>query len=182
MPHMVHDRAADAVASTAPADLMTGFPPPDDRQVNLSNWQLPSNVRWAFRHMREIIPSKLISRGIAGARPLSAAGKPLGNPPVVRLDASESTVEDIRTPLLVLHIFERDKAPVGFVAKVDQLYGGAISRVLQSGDFTGRKEDTLLLYPPSAVGIERVLLVGVGKREEHTVERLRRAIGVAVRR
>ncbi len=90
-------------------------------------------------------------------------------------------VEDIRTPLLVLHIFERDKAPVGFVAKVDQLYGGAISRVLQSGDFTGRKEDTLLLYPPSAVGIERVLLVGVGKREEHTVERLRRAIGVAVR-
>ncbi|HEU5209491.1 MAG TPA: leucyl aminopeptidase [Longimicrobiales bacterium] len=91
-------------------------------------------------------------------------------------------IEEIRTPLLVLHIFERDRSPVGFVAKVDQLYDGAISRVLQSGDFTGRKEDTLLLYPPSGTpGVERVLLVGVGKREEHTAERLRRAVGVAVR-
>ncbi len=91
-------------------------------------------------------------------------------------------IDEIRTPLLVLHVFERDKEPFGFVAKVDALYNGAISRVLQSGDFSGRKEDTLLLYPPSGTpGIERVLLVGVGKREEHTVERLRRVVGVAVR-
>src|SRR5690606_36453671 len=95
---------------------------------------------------------------------------------------AHAPLDEIRTPLLLLHIFERDKAPVGFVAKVDQLYNGAISRVLQNGDFTGRKEDTLLLYPPSGTpGIERVLLVGVGKREEHTVERLRRVVGVAVR-
>ena len=91
-------------------------------------------------------------------------------------------VEEIRTPLLVLHIFERDRQPVGFVAKIDKLYGGAISRVLQNGDFAGKKEDTLLLYAPTGdVGIERVLLVGVGKREDHTVERLRRAVGTAVR-
>ncbi|MGH7443843.1 MAG: leucyl aminopeptidase family protein, partial [Longimicrobiales bacterium] len=91
-------------------------------------------------------------------------------------------VDQIRTPLLVLHIFERDREPVGFVAKVDTLYGGAISRVLERGDFSGRKDDTLLLYAPAGdVGIERVLLVGVGKREDHTVERLRRAVGVAER-
>ena len=100
----------------------------------------------------------------------------------LKIRTVHAPVEEIRTPLLVLHIFERDKAPVGFVAKVDQLYNGAISRVLQNGDFTGRKEDTLLLYPPAgSPGIERVLLVGVGKREEHTVERLRRSVGVAVR-
>ena len=88
----------------------------------------------------------------------------------------------IRTPLLVLHIFERDREPVGFVSKVDALYDQAISRVIARGDFTGRKEDTLLLYAPSAdIGIERVLLVGAGTREEYTVERLRRAVGVAVR-
>ncbi len=91
-------------------------------------------------------------------------------------------VDEIKTPLLALHIFERDKEPAGFLAKVDKLYGGAISRILQSGDFGGKKEDSLLLYAPSGdIGIERVLLVGVGKREEHTVERLRRAVGVAVR-
>jgi leucyl aminopeptidase len=91
-------------------------------------------------------------------------------------------VTELQTPLLVLHIFERDRTAVGFVAKVDQLYGGAISRILGNGDFSGRKNETLILYPADAsTGIQRVLLVGVGKREDHTVERLRRAVGSAVR-
>ena len=91
-------------------------------------------------------------------------------------------VEDLRTELLVLHIFERDREAAGLVAKVDRLYDGALSRVLASGDFGGRKNDTLVVYPPNAdAGIRRVLLVGVGKREDHTVELLRRAVGTAVR-
>src|SRR5690606_4394059 len=69
-----------------------------------------------------------------------------------------------------------------FVAKVDRRYDGAISRVLESGDFAGRKGDALIIYPPNPeCGIRRVLLIGAGKREDHTVERLRRAAGRAVR-
>jgi leucyl aminopeptidase len=91
-------------------------------------------------------------------------------------------VAELKTPLLVLHTFERDREAAGFVAKVDQIYGGAITRVLASGDFCGRKYETLVIYPSDpATRIQRVLLVGVGKREDHTVERLRRAVGAAVR-
>ena len=91
-------------------------------------------------------------------------------------------VEELETQLLVLHVFERDRNAVGFVAKVDRLYGGAISRVLENGDIAGRKNDVLVVYPPDpSCRIRRVLLVGVGKREDHTVERLRRAVGTAVR-
>lgn len=90
--------------------------------------------------------------------------------------------DELRTELLVLHVFEGDRTAAGFVAKVDALYGGAIGRVLENGDFAGRMRDRLLLYPPDpACGIRRVLLVGAGKREDHTVERLRRAVGGAVR-
>jgi leucyl aminopeptidase len=82
----------------------------------------------------------------------------------------------------VLHLFEGDREAAGFVAKVDALYGGAITRVLEAGDFSGRANEVLPLYPPDGdIGIRRVLLVGVGKREDHTVERLRRAVGTAVR-
>jgi CubicO group peptidase (beta-lactamase class C family) len=42
---------------------MSGFPPKAPLQVNVSNWQQPPNLRWAFRHMREIIPTQLISAG-----------------------------------------------------------------------------------------------------------------------
>ena len=31
--------------------------------LNLSNWRLPPNNRWAFHHVREVIPTELIPRG-----------------------------------------------------------------------------------------------------------------------
>jgi leucyl aminopeptidase len=99
-----------------------------------------------------------------------------------KVTTSLVTADTLRTELLVLHVFERDREAVGFVEKVDRLYDGAIRRVLQSGDFAGRKDDSLVVYPPGAdASIRRVLLVGAGKREDYTVERLRRAVGTAVR-
>jgi hypothetical protein len=92
---MPADRAArDAVTDTA-TGVMAGFPATLDRQVNVSNWQHPRNVRWAFRHMREIIPTQLISAGTGSPRPLPATGIEVGNPVVLRVDGSSSTVEEI---------------------------------------------------------------------------------------
>src|SRR5581483_12522756 len=48
----------------ADAGLMTGPPPyPADRLVTLANWQEPPFNRWAFQHIRELIPTARISRG-----------------------------------------------------------------------------------------------------------------------
>jgi CubicO group peptidase (beta-lactamase class C family) len=47
-------------------DRMIGFPADEASRVMLANWQDPPSVRWAFRHMREIIPSQIIP---AGQRP-----------------------------------------------------------------------------------------------------------------
>ena len=74
---------------------MTGFPPPRERQVDVSNWLQPQNVRWAFRHMREIMPTQLISAGTGGSGPLPTTDTELGNPVVVGVDGSSSTVEEI---------------------------------------------------------------------------------------
>jgi leucyl aminopeptidase len=102
--------------------------------------------------------------------------------PEPTVSTSSVPADELRTELLVLHVFERDREAVGFVAKVDRLYDGAISRVLQSGDFAGRKGDTLVLYPPNPeCSIRRVLLVSAGKPEDYTAEMLRRAVGSAVR-
>jgi leucyl aminopeptidase len=97
------------------------------------------------------------------------------------IQAAHVRAADVKTPLMVLHVFERDRKPVGFVEKVDSLYGGAISRVLDSVDFHGRKDETLVLYPQGKSSIERVLLVGVGKAKDHTVESVRRGVGTAIR-
>jgi CubicO group peptidase (beta-lactamase class C family) len=37
--------------------LMQGFPPTPDQQVTLANWRTSPFNRWAFHHVREIVPS-----------------------------------------------------------------------------------------------------------------------------
>ena len=90
------------------AGLMTGFPPAPDEQVTLANWQDPPYSRWAFRHMREIIPSQRITAGPGEPAPLPAASGPLPDPPVWRLDGSTATAAEVfadthTDALVVLH-------------------------------------------------------------------------------
>ena len=58
--------SADNLAS----DRMTGFPPADATLVSLATWQDAPNVRWAFQHMREIIPTQPIPADPSSVRPL----------------------------------------------------------------------------------------------------------------
>ena len=108
---MPHDSTAQAAArDRAPSDgtgLMTGFPPTPDARVTLANWQDPPFSRWAFRHMRELIPSQLIPAA-GSAAPLPAASGPLPDPPVWRLDGSTATAAEVfadtyTDALVVLH-------------------------------------------------------------------------------
>ena len=87
---------------------MVGFPPEDDSLVTLATWQDPPNVRWAFQHMREIIPTQLIAASPV-PRPLTGALDPsVGATPVTRLDRSAATADDVfadtwTDAVLVLH-------------------------------------------------------------------------------
>lgn len=72
--------------------------------------------------------------------------------------------------LVALGIFEEDGVP------------GALGQLVVSGDFKGKPEETLLLYPQAEGGPKRVLLIGLGKVDEVKPDALRRAGAIAVRR
>ena len=40
-----------------PSTLMSGFPPAEANQVTLANWRTAPYIKWAFQHVREIVPS-----------------------------------------------------------------------------------------------------------------------------
>jgi CubicO group peptidase (beta-lactamase class C family) len=87
---------------------MTGFPPAPEAQVTLANWQDPPYSRWAFRHMRELIPSHPIPAVPGEQAPLPAASRPLPDPPVWRLDGRTASVAKVfadtcTDALVVLH-------------------------------------------------------------------------------
>ena len=88
----------------------------------------------------------------------------------------------IATDLLVFQLYEGDSEVTGALAEVDRAMDGMIARILDNKDFSGRRDELLPLYPPKdSIAAERILLVGVGKRAEYTLERLRRSVGNAVR-
>jgi leucyl aminopeptidase len=100
----------------------------------------------------------------------------------LRISVVQAKAAAAQTPLLVLQFFEGDKKLEGSAAEVNDATGGLLARVLGAGDFKGKKDETLPVYPPAdSIKAERILLVGGGKREEYTLERLRRAVGSAVR-
>ena len=66
-----------SVDASLPDDLMTGSPPPTGALVTLENWQDPPYLRWAYMHVRELIPTAAISRGDAPVTPLPRAERDL---------------------------------------------------------------------------------------------------------
>ncbi|GAB3058234.1 serine hydrolase [Intrasporangium mesophilum] len=75
---------------------MTGFPPPDETVVSLASWQDSRNVRWAFQHMRELMPTHAIPADPARVRPLTVRPRPSAlDVEVIRLDASSATAAEV---------------------------------------------------------------------------------------
>ncbi|HNF05066.1 MAG TPA: hypothetical protein PL146_06740, partial [Mycobacterium sp.] len=79
------------------APLMSGFPPAEASQVTLANWQDPPFNRWAFQHLREIIPTHRISRGWGPLRRLAYERRPLQPDAVAvqRLEGRSSTLAEV---------------------------------------------------------------------------------------
>ena len=46
--------------------LMSGFPPIESDQVTLANWRTAPYIKWAFQHVREIVPSADIANAPGG--------------------------------------------------------------------------------------------------------------------
>jgi len=69
---------AEPVSPPAGHGLMAGVPPfPDSALVTLGNWQEPPFNRWAFQHLRELIPTVRIARGAGPVRPLPRSERDL---------------------------------------------------------------------------------------------------------
>jgi hypothetical protein len=54
-------------------NLMHGFPPASEAQVTLANWRKAPHNRWAFQHVRELVPSADIANAPDAVRALPSA-------------------------------------------------------------------------------------------------------------
>jgi leucyl aminopeptidase len=83
------------------------------------------------------------------------------------------------TPLLIL-VVPQGPLPASLAA-IDRASEGTIGRCYDAGDFSGKRDESALLYPPDHKPWARLLLVGVGK-PDHPRPAVRRAAAVGAKR
>lgn len=93
----------------------------------------------------------------------------------------QGNIVQFESDCIVVNLFEGVSAPGGATGAVDQALGGAISRLIAGGDFTGKAESTALLYSDGKTAAPRVLVVGLGKAEKFDLHGVRRAGAVAAK-
>lgn len=81
------------------------------------------------------------------------------------------TFADIALPKTgALVLFAHEGKPLsGTAAEVDKLTGGALKRAMKAADFKGAKGKIIDLLSPKGVSVDRVLLVGLGKAADLSI-------------
>lgn len=98
----------------------------------------------------------------------------------MKLTVKYGTLIKERAEIIVLGLFDAPQIdPV--IKGFDEVLGGMIRRLIKNEDFKPKLNKTFLLPTYGQLPAKRLLLVGLGKRDELTLDKLRQAAGTALK-
>jgi leucyl aminopeptidase len=100
------------------------------------------------------------------------------------LALERNSLIDIQPTVAAPEAIETDLLAIGVLEGADMppVLQAAAEPALLTGDFTGKRGQSALLYGAAGVSAPRLLLVGLGKREKFVPERVRQAAATAAQR
>jgi leucyl aminopeptidase len=97
----------------------------------------------------------------------------------VKVGSATGKATEIKTDALVIGIFEGEAEVCAAVKAFDEASGGGIAEALRKGELTGKQNQVVYFPPKKEIGASRVLLTGLGKRNQYNTEKARQAVGTA---
>src|SRR5690349_6101109 len=98
----------------------------------------------------------------------------------IQFSVSQDLSETSGAPCVVVGVFD-DRTLTSAAARVDEKSGGAIKRLLESGDVSGKVGSSSVLFALPGVATPRVLVVGLGEPKKFDAARFARAASEAAR-
>jgi leucyl aminopeptidase len=98
----------------------------------------------------------------------------------LQFSLSQQPPETTTAPCIVVGVFE-ERMLSSAAARIDEKSGGAIKRLIESGDISGKPGTTNLLFALTNVAAPRVLVVGLGEQKKFDAARFQRACAEAAR-
>ncbi len=92
-----------------------------------------------------------------------------------------ATCSQVSADWLIVGLFEDDSDETPLLADLDQSLDGALARLREAGDLTGKLAETVALRNVPGLAAKRLLVVGLGKRESLTMGALDKAWTAAAR-
>ncbi|MDQ7024766.1 MAG: leucyl aminopeptidase [Anaerolineae bacterium] len=89
------------------------------------------------------------------------------------IQAISGNLAEIEADALLVYLIEGGQL-VNNGKAVDDALKGAISEVIEGGDFTAKSGETLVIYTRGAIPAKRVIVVGLGEEDKITLEIVRR--------
>ena len=87
----------------------------------------------------------------------------------------------VKTPVLMVSMFEKENLLDGINKEIDQGLDGAISQIIDEGEVKGAKGELTLIHTFGRIGPSRVLIIGLGKEGNLDTNTIREAVGNARR-
>ena len=101
---------------------------------------------------------------------------------MMQVEAKAGRVEAETTEALVLTHCEGEAFSRQDAAVLDKALGGALRDLLQSKEFEGKANETVLFHTQGKVPAKRIILVGLGKKKDVGLDQIRQALGHAAKR
>ena len=101
---------------------------------------------------------------------------------IMQVTAQVGRVETASVEVLVLMHCEGETLAKQNTALLDRTLGGSLNMLVQSKEFEGKANEVLLYHTQGKVPAKRLVLVGLGKKNDVTLETIRQALGSASKR
>src|ERR1043165_2457817 len=101
---------------------------------------------------------------------------------IMQVTVQVGRAETASAEVLVLMHCEGEGLARQDAALLNRPLGGALSNLVQSKEFEGKANEVLLYHTQDRVPAKRLVLVGLGKRNQVTLEKIRQAMGSAAKR
>jgi leucyl aminopeptidase len=100
----------------------------------------------------------------------------------VKVDVAGTPLETCRADAIVAAVHNEDKKLADVAARIDRALDGQLADVLAAERFSGKPAQVTHLHTAGRIPAGRVIVVGLGKRADVTLETVRRAASAGLRR
>src|SRR5512137_1682136 len=90
----------------------------------------------------------------------------------MEIKVSNTSIQTVSADAILVSLFEGNATPSGAAGEMNKALNGSISELLRAGDHRGNLNEVAVLYTRGTIPTSRVIVIGLGKAKELSLERI----------